>query len=275
MKNSEPNIARHLKQFLAEYLTQQRGCSLHTVWSYRDALCSLLRHLQEMHGVAPNRIKVTDLSADNVMAFLNYLQKSRSNSDETRNLRLSAIRTFAKYLRWKEPTLTSDLEGLLAIPTERTSHQVLDFLNRDEMEAILEAPDGNTWSGKRDRALLPLCTTPAPEYLRSWAHSVTDVTLNPGGSFHFRGKGRKERVLPLWKCTVKILSKWITTNHLSPRSAALPQCPRCRHDAFRSRKASAGSCAEGRRCVSLDQEESGSRRTRCATRPPCTYSSRA
>ena len=58
MKNSEPNIARHLKQFLAEYLTQQRGCSLHTVWSYRDALCSLLRHLQETHGIAPNRIKV-------------------------------------------------------------------------------------------------------------------------------------------------------------------------------------------------------------------------
>ena len=77
MKNSEPNIARHLKQFLAEYLTQQRGCSLHTVWSYRDALCCLLRHLQETHGVAPNSIKVTDLSADNIMAFLNYLQKSR------------------------------------------------------------------------------------------------------------------------------------------------------------------------------------------------------
>ena len=112
MKNSEPNIARHLKQFLAEYLTQQRGCSLHTVWSYRDALCCLLRHLQETHGIAPNSIKATDLSADNIMAFLNYLQKSRKNSDETRNLRLSAIRTFAKYLRWKEPTLTRKEVGV-------------------------------------------------------------------------------------------------------------------------------------------------------------------
>ena len=153
MKHSEPNIARHLKQFLAEYLTQQRGCSLHTVWSYRDTLCSLLRHLQETHGIAPNRIKVTDLSADNIMAFLNYLQESRKNSDETRNLRLSAMRTFGQYLRWKEPTLTSDLDGLLAIPAKRTTRQVLDFLTRDEMEAILEAPDGDTWSVRRDRAL--------------------------------------------------------------------------------------------------------------------------
>ena len=214
MKNPEPNIARHLKQFLAEYLTQQRGCSLHTVWSYRDALCSLLRHLQETHGIAPNRVKITDLSADNIMAFLNYLQKSRKNSDETRNLRLSAIRTFAKYLRWKEPTLTSDLEGLLAIPTKRTSHQVLDFLSRDEMEAILEAPDGNTWSGKRDRALFATMYNTGARVSEIVGALVSDVTLNPGGTFHFRGKGRKERVLPLWKCTVKILSKWITTNHL-------------------------------------------------------------
>ena len=153
MKNSEPNIARHLKHFLSEYLTQQRGCSQHTVWSYRDALCCLLRYLQEMHGVTPNRIKVTDLSAENIMAFLNYLQETRNASDETRNLRLAAIRMFAKYLRWKDPTLTSDLEGLLAIPTKRTARHVLDFLSHDELEAVLEAPDGDTWSGRRDRVL--------------------------------------------------------------------------------------------------------------------------
>ena len=170
MKNSEPNIARHLKQFLAEYLTQQRGCSLHTVWSYRDALCCLLRHLQETHGIAPNSIKATNLSADNIMAFLNYLQKSRKNSDETRNLRLSAIRTFGKYLRWKEPTLTSDLDGLLSIPTKRTTHQVLGFLTRDEVEAILGLQTAILGAAGEIECSLLLCTTLAPESLRSWTH---------------------------------------------------------------------------------------------------------
>ena len=222
MKNSEPNIARHLKQFLAEYLTQQRGCSHHTVWSYRDALCCLLRHLQETHGIAPNSIKAADLSADNIMAFLNDLQKSRKNSDETRNLRLSAIRTFGKYLRWKEPTLTSDLDGLLSIPTKRTTRQVLGFLTRDEMEAILEAPDGDTWSGRRDRVLFAAMYNTGGRVSEIVEALVSDVTLKPAGTFHLRGKGRKERVLPLWKRTVKILSKWITTNHLCPDQPLFP-----------------------------------------------------
>ena len=222
MKNSEPNIARYLKQFLAEYLTQQRGCSLNTVWSYRDALCSLLRHLQETHGIAPNRITVADLSVENILGFLNHLQNSRKNSDGTRNARLSAMRAFAKYLRWKEPTLTSDLDGLLAIPSKRTTYQLLDFLTRDEMEAVLEAPYADTWSGKRDRALFAAMYNTGARVSEIVGAQVSDVTLAPRGTFHFRGKGRKERVLPLWKRTVTILSRWIKGNHLRQEQPLFP-----------------------------------------------------
>jgi integrase/recombinase XerD len=214
MTHSEPNIARYIKHFLTEYLTQQRGCSLHTVRSYRDALCCLLRHLQERHKIAPNGITAADLSAENIMGFLNDLQCSRKNSDPTRNLRLSAIRAFAKYLRWKEPTLTSDLDGLLAIPSKRTTRQVLDFLTRDEMEAIMEAPNADTWSGKRDRALFATMYNTGARVSEIVGTLVSDVTLIPGGTFHLRGKGRKERLLPLWKRTVTTLRRWITANHL-------------------------------------------------------------
>ncbi len=216
MKRSEPNIARYLKHFLTEYLTEQRGCSLHTVRSYRDALCALLRHLQQKHKIAPNRITVVDLSAENILGFLNELQRSRKNSNPTRNLRLSAIRAFAKYVRWKEPTLSSDLEGLLAIPAKRTTRQVLDFLTREEMEAILEAPDANTWSGKRDRALFAAMYNSGARVSEIVGMRVSDVMLTPGGTFHLRGKGRKDRVLPLWKQTVTTLSRWITANGLRP-----------------------------------------------------------
>ena len=191
MKHSEPNIARYIKHFLAEYMTQQRGCSLHTMRSYRDSLCSLLRHLQEKHRIAPNCITAADLSAENLMGFLNDLQHSRKNSDSTRNLRLSAIRAFAKYLRWKEPTLTSDLDGLLAIPRKRTTRQVLDFLTRDEMEAILEAPDADTWSGKRDRALFAAMYNTGARVSEIVGALVSDVTLTPGGNLPFAGQGTK------------------------------------------------------------------------------------
>jgi integrase/recombinase XerD len=214
MKHSEPNIARYIKHFLAEHLTQQRGCSLGTVRSYRDALCLLLRHLQEKHRIVPNGITVADLSTENIMGFLNDLQRSRKNSDSTRNLRLSAIRSFVKYLRWKEPTLTSDLDGLMAIPSKLTARHVLDFLTHDEMEAILEAPDADTWSGKRDRALFAAMYNTGARVSEIVGSLVSDVTLIPGGIFHLRGKGRKERVLPLWKRTTRSLSRWIKANHL-------------------------------------------------------------
>jgi site-specific recombinase XerD len=214
MNRSESNIARHLKHFLAEYLTQQRGCSLHTVRSYRDTLCALLRHLQEKHGIAPDGITAADLSAENIMGFLNDLQSARKNSDPTRNLRLSAIRAFAKYLRWQEPTLTSDLNGLMAVPCKRTTRQVLDFLTREEMEAILETPDPDTWSGKRDRALFAAMYNTGARVSEIVGTLVSDVTLTPGGTCHLRGKGRKERVLPLWKRTVTTLRRWIKANHL-------------------------------------------------------------
>ena len=86
MKHLKPNIARYLKHFLTEYLAQRRGCSLHTVRSYRDALCSLLRHLQEKHKITPNDITTADLSAENILGFLNDLQRFRQNSDPTRNV---------------------------------------------------------------------------------------------------------------------------------------------------------------------------------------------
>lgn len=215
MNPTQPDIARHLKHFLAEYLTRQRGCSLQTVRSYRDALCALLRQLQEKHGLATDTITVADLSAESIMGFLNGLQSVRKNSDATRNLRLSAIRAFAKYLRWQEPTLTSDLDGLMAIPSKRTRRQVLDFLTREEMEAILDAPAADTWSGKRDRALFAAMYNTGARVSEIVGALVSDVALTPGGTFHLRGKGRKHRVLPLWKRTVTTLRKWIKANHLS------------------------------------------------------------
>jgi site-specific recombinase XerD len=214
MTKSECNIARQLKHFVAEHLTQARGYSLHTVHSYRDALCSLLRYLQEKHGVVPNRVTVAELSAEHIMGFLNELQRSRKNSDATRNQRLAAIRAFAMYLQQKEPTLTGDLVSLLAIPSKKTTRKVLCFLTRDEMEAVLEAPDADTWSGKRDRALFVAMYNTGARVSEITGMFVSDVTLTSGGVFNFTGKGRKERALPLWKRTVATIRKWIAANRL-------------------------------------------------------------
>jgi len=216
MTKSDGTIARHLKHYLTEYLPRIRGRSLHTIRSYRDALCLLLRHLQEKHKIAPHRVTVADFSAENILAFLNELQRSRKNSDSTRNQRLAAIRKFANYLQEKEPTKTGDLASLLAVPAKKTTRKVLGYLTREEMEAVLDAPNANTWSGKRDRALFAAMYNTGVRVSEIANARVADVTLTSGGIFAFTGKGRKERALPLWKQTAAILRKWITANRLQP-----------------------------------------------------------
>jgi len=219
MNHRQPNLPRALKRFFSEYLPQQRGCSPHTLRAYRDALRLFLVYLRERKQVAPEALAVEDLSAGTIMDFLNDLQASRRNSADTRNARLAALRCFVKYLLWVEPTLAGDLQGVLAIPIKRTIRPALDFLTREEMEAILEAPDAATWSGKRDRALFALMYNTGARVSEIVGAKVADVTLSPHGALRLHGKGRKDRAVPLWKQTVKTLDRWIAGNHLREEEA--------------------------------------------------------
>jgi len=216
MIRTEPTIACYLKLFLTDELPRVRESSLHTVHAYRDALCALLRYLQAKHKIAPDEVTVTALSAENILGFLNDLQESRKNSTRTRNLRLAAIRAFAKYLLKKDPTLASDLSGMMAVPSKRITRRMLNFLTNEEMNAVLDAPDAETWSGKRDRALFAAMYNTAARVSEIVGVHVSDVTLTTGGTVKLFGKGRKERALPLWKPTVETLRKWIEANRLTP-----------------------------------------------------------
>ena len=214
MKTLEPSIPLFIKRFFTEYLSHQRHCSPHTLRSYRDAIRLFLLYLQENKKTSPGTLAASDLSAENVLDFLNALQESRHNGARTRNARLAAIRAFVRYLLLVEPTLSSDLQGVLAVPVKRTPARAFDSLTRAEMEAVLDAPDAETWSGQRDRVLFTVMYNTGARVSEVIGATVSDVTINPGNTLRLRGKGRKERVLPLWKSTAKILAKWIAVNQL-------------------------------------------------------------
>jgi site-specific recombinase XerD len=219
MSSPQPNLPRQLRRFFLEYLPQQRNCSPHTVRSYRDALRLFLLYLRERKQVAPDGLALKDLSAETIMDFLNDLQESRHNGVDTRNARLAALRCFVRYLLWVEPTFAGDLQRVLAIPVKRTTRPMLDFLTREEMQAILDAPDEATWSGKRDRALFALMYNTGARVSEAVGAKVSDVTLAPGGAFRLHGKGRKDRVVPLSKKITRTLGKWIAGNHLREEQA--------------------------------------------------------
>jgi site-specific recombinase XerD len=214
MNTFDLDITLRLKQFFTEYLLQQRNCSMHTLRAYRDAIRLFLLYLYEHRKVALGRPKAQDFSAQNILDFLNAIQEKRHNGVSTRNARLTAVRAFVRYLLWVEPALSSDLQGVLAVPLKRTTRRVLDFLTREEMEAILDAPQARTWSGQRDRALFALMYNTGARVSEIVEAKVADLTLQPGTTLRLRGKGRKERVLPLWKSTARTLRRWIDANAL-------------------------------------------------------------
>ena len=142
-----------LQDFFQRRLIMQRAVSHHTIASYRDTFELLLGYLEQRTGHPPSELTLEDLDAPTVLAFLDHLETERGNSPRTRNLRLTAIRSFLRYALVREPTSLPVVQRVLAIPSKRFDRPALDYLSREEIQALLKAPDCSTWSGQRDAVL--------------------------------------------------------------------------------------------------------------------------
>ena len=150
---SSANLAAFLEAFFTDRLIAQRRVSPHTVASYRDTFRLLLQFAQKELGKSPSKLAIADLNAAFIGAFLDDLEKIRANASRSRNLRLTAIRSFS--LQALEcPEHSAGIQRVLAIPLKRQSSRLVDFLTRPEIEALVAVPDQTTWLGRRDRVLL-------------------------------------------------------------------------------------------------------------------------
>ena len=206
-----PNaLARALREFFADHLPGVRGMSPHTVCSYRDAFTLLLRFLAAHHNRSVVRLDFDDLSPDSVIAFLHHLEKGRGNSAATRNARLAAVHAFARFVATNHPEHLELCQRLLAVPFKRARPRIVEYLEAAEIAAIINAPDRKTLDGRRDHALvLTLFNTGARVQEILDLHPA-DLQLVRPFQVRLRGKGRKERLCPLWPRTVKTLRALIT-----------------------------------------------------------------
>ena len=143
-----------LETFFTERFVQQKCASAHTLASYRDTFCLLLRYAEERLNKAPSKLALADLDAPLIGAFLDHLQQRRGISARSRNVRLAAIHSFFRYAALQVPDHSSLIERVLAIPSQRYERSPIAYLARPEIEALLAAPDHSTWLGRRDRTLL-------------------------------------------------------------------------------------------------------------------------
>lgn len=203
------DFARLLQLFFLHRLIQQRHVSHQTVASYRDTFRLLLRFAERRLEKPACQLCLSDMDANLVLDFLDDLEKQRHNCARSRNARLAAVRSFLQYAALQEPTALPQIQRVLAIPMKRFDRPVIGFLSREEMEAILNAPDLATWSGRRDQALLATLYDTGARVSEVIAITRGDVECQHCGAIHLHGKGRKERVVPLSKSTTMLMRRWM------------------------------------------------------------------
>lgn len=198
-----------IERFFMQRLIQQRNVSPHTVASYRDTFRLLLAFAQAKLGKQPSRLDLIDLDAAFIGAFLDDLEANRSIWIKTRNLRLTAIRAFFRFVALEEPAYSGQIQRVLAIPGKLHDKREVHFLERSQIDAILAAPDRSTWIGRRDYMLLLLAAQTGLRVSEIVQLECDAVFLGVGAHVRCLGKGRKERCTPLTKQARSVLQVWL------------------------------------------------------------------
>jgi site-specific recombinase XerD len=206
---SSATLAALLERFFTQRLMNQRQASPHTISSYRDTFRLLLHFAKQRLHKSPSRLEFEEIDAPLIAAFLDDLEKVRRISIRSRNLRLTAIRSFFHYAAYEEPSHAAQIQRVLAIPGKRHTRTLVHFLSRLEIDALLAAPDQDTWFGRRDHALILLAVQTGLRLSELASLQRHDVVLGTGAHVRCVGKGRKERCTPLAKTTVAVLNAWM------------------------------------------------------------------
>lgn len=215
-------LAPLLEAFFTERLQRQRRASPHTIAAYRDAFRLLLGFAAEQTKKSPSDLLLSDIDAPRVGAFLDHLEKGRGNRVQTRNARLAAIRSFFHFAAFEEPAHAALIQRVLAIPQKRFDRNLVTFLTQPEVDAMLAAPDRDTWLGRRDHMLILVAVRTGLRASELTGLQVEDCVFGTGAHVCCLGKGRKERCTPLDRSTATALRAWLKDNGTNPSDYVFP-----------------------------------------------------
>jgi site-specific recombinase XerD len=192
------------------------------VAAYRDCFRLLFEFVRDRWNKPTERLVLTDLDAPMVLAFLDHLEKDRNNSIRSRNARLAAIRSFLRFAALKNPEALAIIQRTLAIPMKRYTRPLVGFLSREEVQAIINAPDLTTWAGQRDQVLLSTLYNTGARVSEARGIKVADVTLEGSPMVRLHGKGRKDRTVPIWPATAVQIRRWLLRINPAPGGPLFP-----------------------------------------------------
>lgn len=208
MNNSASPVGPLLQAFFSEHLLTYKRASPQTVIAYRDTFRLLLLFVRRSKGIEPAALRVSDLDAPTILAFLDDLERQRHNSPRSRNARLAAIRSFFRLVALRDPVSVGVVTRVMAIPRKRADIRLVGYLTRPEIDALLAAPDMSQWSGRRDHALLLTFYNSGARVSELRTLHQSQVSFGAATFLNLFGKGRKQRAVPLWPKTARVLQAW-------------------------------------------------------------------
>jgi site-specific recombinase XerD len=211
-----------LQAFFSDRLMRQRQASAHTIASYRDTFRMLLVFAEQRLKKPPSTLRLEDLDTPFIGAFLDHLEKERGNSARSRNVRLAAIHSFFRYVALHDPLHGALAQRVLAMPIKRYHRKQIQFLTRPEIDALMAAPDQNTWAGRRDQTLLLVAVQTGFRVSELIGLRCENVTLGTGAHLRCTGKGRKERCTPLRRETAAALRAWLLERNGQSKDPVFP-----------------------------------------------------
>lgn len=214
MNRVAPNhLGLALSRFFQTYLPSLRGMSIHTIRSYRDAIVLYLQFVATQTGRHPDQMNLDDFTAQFVAEFVTFLEHTRGNSIGTRNARLAAIHTFARFAAAEHPEHMAELQRILSIPFKRRAQrEPVAYLEQTEVAALLQMPDHPTASDRRDQALFALMFNTGARVQEVLDLRVRDVRMDPPCQVRLQGKGGKVRICPIWAQTAEKLRRIIESS---------------------------------------------------------------
>ncbi|WP_043739284.1 tyrosine-type recombinase/integrase [Thioalkalivibrio nitratireducens] len=207
MKRIRPNqLGLCVEKFFREYLPTLRGMSVHTLRSYRDALILFLRFVSAHCGRHLEDLDLDVFTAEHVAQFLMSLEIERHNSIATRNTRLAALHTFARFLATESPEHLAEMQRVLGLPFKRGARNApIEYLESAETEAVLAQIDRSTETGQRDYALFALMLNTGARVQEVLDIKLSDVRTEPPYQVRLHGKGGKVRICPIWASTATLM----------------------------------------------------------------------
>jgi site-specific recombinase XerD len=208
------DFSKNITDFLSKYLPGERGLSTNTIESYKTTFILFITFMEEKQKIPVNRLAIKNITKENIIAFLEWLQSERHCGTATRNVRLAALHSFFRYLQYEMPENLNEWQKILSIKAKKTTKKSMNYLTADGIQLLLEQPDQSTKKGRRDLAMLSLMYDCAARVQEIIDLTPAMIRLTKPYTIKIVGKGNKPRIVPLMEQQVVHLKSYLAENKL-------------------------------------------------------------